>query len=199
MFRDGWQVCNGATENTHFHMVTSNSYCEQSRRDLPAGQVHCKTEHNSPVGRAINVTTSLCCEHYYFSGSFILALRLLVTDTVLCNNPDEVPCYRFQSMNCKGRFTCLTSCGEWTKAAHFPVFYNIVYVISSTIRERRVPPNNSSGIPYMGIRLLNWRRWSYARWKVILTVISAPIINTFALRQLINLLYNYVHTCTMPY
>ena len=52
-------VCQGmgATENTHMHIVKSNSYSEQSWRALPAGQVQCKIEHNLPVGRAIYVTT----------------------------------------------------------------------------------------------------------------------------------------------
>ena len=45
----------GATENTHVHIVKSNSYSEQSGRALPAGQVHCKTEHSLPVGRAISM------------------------------------------------------------------------------------------------------------------------------------------------
>ena len=140
--------------------------------------------------------TSLSCVHYYFSGSFILAPRLLVTDTVLCSNPDDVPCHRFQSTNCKGWFISLTSSGEWTKGAHFPVFHNIVYVISSTIIERRVPLNNSSRIPYTGIHLLSWWRWGWERWKVVPTVIWTPIINTFVLGQSIVLyMYMYVQLC----
>ena len=112
--------------------------------------------------------TSLCCGHYYFSGSFTLAPRLLVTHTIVCNNPDAVLCDRFQSMNCKGWFISLTSCDEWTKSDHFPVFHNIVCVISSTIRERRVPPNNNSGIPpHNRIHILSRWRWGYERWKVV--------------------------------
>jgi len=112
--------------------------------------------------------TSLSCDHHYFSGSFILAPSLLVTHTILCNDPDEVLCHRSQSLNCKGWFTSLTSCGEWTKAACFPVFYNIEYVISSTIRERMVPPNNNSGIPpHNRIHILSRWRWGCERWKVV--------------------------------